>query len=51
MYEGEQESALQPEWEIDPADLVIGVKVGRLSVAATVMMSRWRRRPAERASV
>lgn len=28
MYEdpGEPESSLQPEWEIDPADLVIGVK-------------------------
>ena len=27
MYEGEKESSMQPEWEIDPADLVIGVKV------------------------
>ena len=28
MYEdpGEPESSMQPEWEIDPADLVIGVK-------------------------
>ena len=32
MYEdpGEPESSLQPEWEIDPADLVIGVKARAL---------------------
>ncbi|KAK9838136.1 hypothetical protein WJX81_003291 [Elliptochloris bilobata] len=44
MYEdpAEQESTLQPEWEIDPSDLVIGVKVGE-GEFGTVHKATWHR--------